>query len=183
MCAAPFLFPRRYESAHTLLQSGIRNFETTSAGRLFDAAAALAGYTRPVTYEAQAAIWFEQQAHTGDTDTSLPFDFEGRVLDWRPALRALIDARIEGVSAPSLARAFHSGLARGIAHAVYGLTRAHLVDVVVLSGGVFQNERLLSELAVLLRDEGLLLWTNALVPANDGGISLGQAALAAMRRA
>jgi len=72
-------------------------------------------------------------------------------------------------------------LARGIADAILRLADEHAVDVAVLSGGVFQNELLLEELAAFLDRGQLRIWTNHLVPANDGGISLGQAALASCR--
>jgi hydrogenase maturation protein HypF len=68
----------------------------------------------------------------------------------------------------------------GLCEAVSFLSRAHDAETVVLSGGVFQNEMLLGDIRELLRATGLNIWTNHVVPANDGGISLGQAALAAM---
>ena len=79
-----------------------------------------------------------------------------------------------------IARAFHAGLARGLCDAAAALCRAHGLDTVVASGGVVQNALLLADLALLLEQGGLDLWTNHLVPPNDGGISLGQAALGAL---
>ena len=79
-----------------------------------------------------------------------------------------------------MARAFHAGVAQGLTAALLMLAGAHGVDTVVVSGGVFQNRLLLTELAVRLEAESLTLWTNRAVPPNDGGISLGQAALACM---
>jgi hydrogenase maturation protein HypF len=102
------------------------------------------------------------------------------VLDYRPALTAIVDARRRGDDPGAIARAFHNGLARGVADAVLALAESHRVDTVVLSGGVFQNALLLSELHDLLTRQHLHVWTNHAVPANDGGISLGQAALAAV---
>ncbi|HJY90746.1 MAG TPA: FGGY-family carbohydrate kinase, partial [Candidatus Acidoferrum sp.] len=78
-----------------------------------------------------------------------------------------------------IARAFQRGIAEGLRNAVATLCRAHRVDTVVLSGGVFQNELLLHDLGSLLEPERLQTWTNHVVPSNDGGISLGQATLAA----
>jgi hydrogenase maturation protein HypF len=77
-----------------------------------------------------------------------------------------------------IARAFHAGVAHGLAAALGRLAAAHDGEAVVVSGGVFQNQLLLSDLADLLAAESVPLWSNATVPPNDGGISLGQAALA-----
>jgi hydrogenase maturation protein HypF len=79
-----------------------------------------------------------------------------------------------------VARAFHGGLAAGLAAAAASLCRALRLDAVVASGGVFQNQLLLEELASRLDQRQLELWTNHAVPANDGGVSLGQAGLAAL---
>jgi hydrogenase maturation protein HypF len=77
-----------------------------------------------------------------------------------------------------IARAFQLGIAQGVAEAVETLASAAKLDTVVFSGGVFQNEMLLEDLKGKLDGTGLCVWTNQLVPPNDGGISLGQAALA-----
>jgi hydrogenase maturation protein HypF len=176
----PFDFPERYALALRLLESGTRVFPTTSAGRLFDAAAALLGFTRPVTYEGQAAIWTEQVARTAAPVEPYPFPFDHGELDWRPLLRAVAEDRRRGRPRGEIARAFHAGLAEGLAAAGGALCRALRLDIVAASGGVFPNELLLEELAPRLQRAGLELWTNHAVPANDGGISLGQAGLAAL---
>ena len=74
---------------------------------------------------------------------------------------------------------FSAGIARGVADALPSMCRTHNTDTIVLSGGVFQNEMLLEDLKAMLGGTQLQIWTNHSVPANDGGISLGQAALAA----
>jgi len=178
LTAPPFHFPERYLQAGELIRKNVRTFPTTSTGRLFDTAAALLGFTREVTYEGQAAIWLEHLARTSPSAASLPFAFDGTELDFRPALAALIAARRRGDDRADLARAFHRGLARGLADAVLQLAEAHGLETVVLSGGVFQNELLLRELVGCLGGSRLRLWTNREVPPNDEGISLGQAALA-----
>jgi len=109
-----------------------------------------------------------------------PFPYINGELDFRPLLAALICDALQGRSAGEIARAFHSAIASGIRDAVVPLCTQHGTDAVVLSGGVFQNELLLAELKVLLESSGLKIWTNRLVPTNDGGISLGQAAMAAL---
>lgn len=179
--AAPFEFPARYGQAVQLVRSGQRTFATTSAGRLFDTAAAVAGFTRPITFEGQAAMWLEHLAGQCRGDVQpYPVPFDGGELDWRPMLRALIADRLRGEDPAVIARRFHSGLAQGICAAAVASAHARGVGTVALSGGVFQNALLLGEVAGLLADAGMRVWTNSSVPANDGGISLGQAALAAV---
>jgi hydrogenase maturation protein HypF len=182
LTAPPFSFPDRYLQAAKLVAKGVRTFPTTSAGRLFDTVAALLGFTREVTFEGQAAIWLEHLARRSDLGAlaveEVPLPLDGRELDFRPALRAVIEARQNGRDPAGIASAFHRGLAQGIADAVLALTAAHALDTVVLSGGVFQNALLLHEIRLRLAPTRLQLWTNRDVPPNDEGISLGQAALA-----
>ena len=103
----------------------------------------------------------------------------GEELDWRPMLASLIDSRAKGADCAALARGFHRALADGTAEVIDSLCEIHGVDTVVLSGGVMQNELFLSDLTAALSLRTLRIWTNREVPPNDGGISLGQAALAA----
>jgi hydrogenase maturation protein HypF len=161
-----------------LARQPTRVFPTTSVGRLFDAAAALVGFTGAITFEAQAAIWLEQLARQARDTMPYPFPFDGRELDFRPLLGAVVRDRERGRDPAQIARAFHSGVAHGLAAALGRLTRTHEWEAVAVSGGVFQNQLLLGELAGLLAAESVPLWGNAVVPPNDGGISLGQAALA-----
>ena len=181
--APPFGFPKRYRESLELVRKGVRTFDTTSTGRLFDTAAALAGFTRPISFEGQAAMWLEHLArrHLGPADT-YPFPFDGGELDFRPLLLRVVEDRLRGKDPAAIARAFHRGIAQGLAGALTALGPAHGCRTVVLSGGVFQNELLLRELSGLLAPAGLAVWTNSAVPPNDGGISLGQAALAAFGR-
>jgi len=180
--AAPFLFPARYENALELIRKNVRTFETTSVGRLFDAAAAILGFTRNVTFEGQAAIWLEQLARAGSTEEFYPFPFADNELDFRPLLGALVQDRLRGREVREMARSFQLGIAHGLYDALIALCRTFDLQTIVLSGGVFQNELLLEKLKSLFRNESLEVWTNHAVPANDGGISLGQAALAAFNR-
>jgi hydrogenase maturation protein HypF len=156
----------------------VRTFPTTSVGRLFDTAAALLGFTRDITFEGQAAMWVEHMAHAAGEVGCYSFPFLNGELDFRPLLQAVAMDRIKGRNTAEIARAFQRGIAGGVADASKKLARTHNVEVAVLSGGVFQNELLLEDLKAELGNAGLQLWTNQAVPANDGGISLGQAALA-----
>ena len=177
--AAPFGFPERYRNAMELVRKGVRTFATTSVGRLFDTAAALLGFTRAVTFEGQAAIWLEQLARRASLTETYPFPFIDGQLDFRPLLSALVEDRLRGRDVRAMARSFQRGIAQGLWGALNAISCSYGLDTVVLSGGVFQNELLLEDLKCLLRDGSLQVWTNHAVPPNDGGISLGQAVLAA----
>jgi len=180
--SAPFNFPNRYQGAMDLVRKGVRAFTTSPVGRLFDAAAALLGFTRETTFEGQAAMWLEQLAHDVPQTDPYPFPFQGGELDFRPLLTNLVQDRSRGRDPRQCARAFQAGIARGLFDAATALCRKNDIDTIVLSGGVFQNELLLQDLKLLLDSSPLQVWTNHSVPANDGGISLGQAALAAFEQ-
>ena len=179
LSAAPFSFPHRYETALQLIRKNVRTFPTTSVGRLFDTAAALLGFVREITFEGQAAMWVEHIARAAQEVDPYPFPFSGGELDFRPLLQTIALDRARGRNIADIARAFQLGIARGVAAPARNLAGAANLDTVVLSGGVFQNELLLADLKAELQHSRLQLWTNQAVPANDGGISLGQAAIAA----
>ncbi|HWB86600.1 MAG TPA: carbamoyltransferase HypF [Bryobacteraceae bacterium] len=179
LLAPPFSFPARYQRSRELLRKGVRVFRTTSAGRLFDTAAALLGFTREITYEGQAAIWLEQLAQGSQPADVYPFPCDGATLDYVPLLAAVMDARLQGHNPSEIARAFHRTIARGLYDAARLLCERYACNTVAISGGVFQNNLLLSDLKALFANGPYKLWSNSTVPPNDGGISLGQAALAA----
>jgi hydrogenase maturation protein HypF len=180
--APPFAFPARYRNALELVRKDVRTFSTTSAGRLFDAAAALLGFSREISFEGQAAMWLEQLARGAACKEGYAFPFNGEELDFRPLLQAVIRDRLRGRAVGEIARAFQRGIAEGLGDALHAISQNHGLDTVVLSGGVFQNELLLDDLNGWLAGGPLELWTNHAVPPNDGGISLGQAALTAFGR-
>jgi hydrogenase maturation protein HypF len=184
--------PEPWAQVAQLARTGLASPVTTSMGRLFDAVAALCGVRHAVTYEGQAAIELEALADrretaaypldtTGtqlvyrclapvyDLDTSGTQVLDPLVLDARPTVEAVVDELARGVDVALVSARFHNAVARA--------TGAALRDepVVVLSGGVFQNELLLARTRELL--------PHALVPErlplNDGGIAYGQAAISA----
>jgi hydrogenase maturation protein HypF len=157
----------------------VRTFSTTSIGRLFDSVAALLGFTREISFEGQAAMWVEHLARGAPLSEAYAFPFTGTELDFRPLLEAVIRDRQRGRDPGKVARAFQRGVAIGLRDSVIAVCQVHALDTIVLSGGVFQNELLLEDLMSLLEAESVCVWTNHAVPPNDGGISLGQAALAA----
>ena len=168
---APFAFPERFGQAQALIAKGVRAFPTTSMGRLFDTVAALVGFTREQTFEGQAAMWLEHVALATETAAAYAFDYADGELDYRPVLRGVVADRLAGRPAAEIARGFHAA----VAGAVVTVADALAARRIVVSGGVFQNALLVELLAANLGDR---LWLNHAVPPNDGGISLGQAALA-----
>jgi hydrogenase maturation protein HypF len=122
----------------------------------------------------------DRQARSASSNEPYPFPYAAGELDFRPLLHAVARDRVGGRDLPEIARSFQGGIAVGVAAAAKALTDREKLDTVVLSGGVFQNEMLLEDLKTLLGKSSLHIWTNHSVPANDGGISLGQAALAAV---
>jgi len=178
LTAAPFHFGARYVNAVQLVDRGVRTFSTTSMGRLFDAAAALLGFVRGSSFEGQPAIWLEQLARKVPCRDAYPFPFADGELDFRPLLIAVIQDRLSERPAAEIARAFQRGIANGLVASVKAVGETRGIRTVVLSGGVFQNELLLADLKPLLEADRFRIWVNHLVPPNDGGISLGQAAIA-----
>jgi hydrogenase maturation protein HypF len=180
--APPFAFPHSYERSMEMLAKRMRTFAATSVGRLFDAAAALLGFTHENTFEGQAAAWLEYKASAAGNVKPYPFPFIDGELDFRPLLEKLIADRLDGRPDHEIARAFHLGIAYGLCEAIARLCQSECVDTVVLSGGVFQNDLLLHDLKAILESRPIRIWMNHAVPPNDGGISLGQAALAAFHQ-
>jgi len=160
----------------------------TGAGRWFDAAAALAGVRDVVSYEGQAAMELEAIAAAGGAHETgaYPFAVDERaghpdVHDLRPAIRGLVADVKRGVSKPIVAGRFHRTMARIIVEAAHRARVRHGVAVVALSGGCFQN-RILTEVAKqLLEADGFEVLIHRRVPPNDGGVALGQAAVAGRR--
>lgn len=179
--AAPFNFGKRYTIAQQLVKKDVRSFATTSMGRLFDTAAALLGFTRQVTFEGQAAIWLEQIALTARNKDSYSFPLLGDELDFRPLLASVLQDRLRQRDPGQIARAFQRGIAIGLSDALTSLAQSRELNTIVLSGGVFQNELLLDDLKALFTGAPMTILTNHAVPPNDGGISLGQAAIAAFQ--
>jgi len=162
------------------LERGLNVVPTSSAGRLFDAVSALAGVRQRVNYEAQAAIELEALAQDG-VEEVYSFDVSGEEIDFFPCLRAIVADVRAGAPAGVIAARFHNGLARLICDVCLRLRDETGLNRVALSGGVFQNVTLLAIAVPLLREAGFAIYTHHLVPPNDGGISLGQALIAAVK--
>ena len=173
--------PRRWEAVLGLARSGVNAPLTSSAGRLFDAVAAMCGVRTAVNYEGQAAI--ELEAACVGTDAGA-YDVDvtaGLTIDPRPAIRAVRDDLGRGIPVGVVAERFHAGFALAIVDACARAAAGAGVAHAVLSGGVFQNRRLLDACVTGLSERGLEPLVPRALPVNDGGISYGQAAVASAR--
>ena len=159
------------------LQSGLNAPPTSSMGRLFDAISALAGVRQQVNYEAQAAIELEALADPDEVGV-YPLEISDEVIDPTPLIQAAVMDLRRGLPVGKIAARFHNGLA-GMVLQVCQRLRAHFgVTEVVLSGGVWQNMTLLTRAEALLGRAGFAVYVHRQVPANDGGLALGQAMIA-----
>ncbi|MFN2114199.1 MAG: carbamoyltransferase HypF [Anaerolineae bacterium] len=160
------------------LELGLNAPPTSSMGRLFDAVSALTGLRTKVTYEAQAAIALEAAV-----DASDPGAYEvalgDHTIDPSPLIRQAARDVLDGVPVGGVAARFHRGVAQAVADACDEARRAHGTSDVALSGGVWQNVTLLRLAVGELRRRGFTVYLHRRVPANDGGLALGQAAVVA----
>jgi hydrogenase maturation protein HypF len=184
----PGLGARRVALEQQLLQRPRLGWMTSSVGRLFDAAAAVAGVVDEhwtASFEGEAAMALENAAGEGGDAPAYPHRLiEGNPLqiDPAPLLAALAADRQRGERIETMARRFHAGVAAAGVAALVRLRAAageeRAAAAVCLIGGVFQNRRLLSALAAGLESEGFRVLVPRRVPGNDGGLALGQAAVA-----
>ena len=174
--------PVAWRAVCEMARTGLGAPPTTSAGRLFDAVAALCGLRTEVTYEGQAAVELEA-ACDPDERGAYELPVTRGVLDARPLILAVARDVAAGVPAGVVAARFHHGLADATAVALAAAAAERGIGTAVLSGGVFQNRRLLERAAAALRRAGLRVLTHERLPANDGAIAYGQAAVAAARGA
>ena len=167
----------RWRAVGRLAETGLAAPVTTSVGRLFDAMSALCGLRTEVTYEGQAAMELEAACDPSERG-AYEFDVVAGVLDARPTI---LDARRDltrGLDVGVVATRFHHALADATADDCARLAGDRGLDTVVLSGGAFQNRRLLERTASRLSAAGLRVLVPARLPPNDGGIAFGQAAVA-----
>jgi hydrogenase maturation protein HypF len=171
--------PDRWDAVAALVRTGTAAPLTTSVGRLFDAVAALCGVRAVVNYEGQAAAELEAACDPDERGAyPLPLG-SGTVLDARATVAAILADLRGGATVGVVAARFHGALAEATARACAVAAGGRGVDTVVLSGGAFQNRRLLERTSALLADAGLRVLIPRRLPPNDGGIAYGQAAIAA----
>ena len=160
-----------------LAGAGLASPVTSSAGRLFDAVAALCGIRAEVNYDGQAAVELEAAA---DPAVHEAYPLPGaELLDARETVLAILTDLGAGVPVAEVAAKFHNAMAEGAARACAEHGRAEGIELAVLSGGVFQNRLLLERTAAALERAGLRVLVPRLLPPNDGGVAFGQAAVAA----
>ncbi|MBE9228067.1 carbamoyltransferase HypF [Phormidium sp. LEGE 05292] len=168
-----------------MLAKGINSPLASSAGRLFDAVAAALGICCDrASYEGQGAIELEALVDDIDEETGYPFEIISAPISYlepRKMWQALLTDLQQGVSQRVIATRFHLGLAKAIASMVNHLRETHSFTQVALTGGVFQNQVLLEQVSKHLKMMDLTVLTHSLLPANDGGLSLGQVAIAAAK--
>ena len=180
--------PEEHRVVEHQISTGLMSPATSSMGRLFDAVASLLDIRHTISHEAQAAIELEVAASQSPTAAEgMTFDLDSNlgpgVIDPRPVIRAIASQLRSGVSAPSLAAGFHDAVATCIVTlAIRQRAADDDLTIVGLTGGVFQNDYLTRRVSHQLRDNGFDVLTHRLVPANDGGLALGQAAVAGYRR-
>jgi len=162
-------------------EKGVNAISTSSAGRLFDAVSAILGVCHETTYEAQAPIELEALVDRSATEP-YPYGIEdgpdGFEIDAGPVVRSVLREALDGVDAATVAGRFHATFVEFSREAVRRVADGAGTRSVALSGGVFQNRYLLGRLREALISDGFEVLTNIAVPANDGGVSLGEAVVA-----
>jgi hydrogenase maturation protein HypF len=173
----------------SMIEKKINSPLTSSAGRLFDAVSSIVGMRDEITFEGEAAIELEMRAGGpramgGAPSLSYPFRVVSgspAVIDTRPLIKGVVEDLKTGTSVHVISSRFHHTVKDIIVKVAKEAREGTGLDRVVLSGGVFQNSLLLNSTLDCLEKEGFRVWTNEGVPPNDGGISLGQAAVAIER--
>ncbi|MDP2892393.1 MAG: carbamoyltransferase HypF [Bacillota bacterium] len=172
------------EKVEQLQLSGIGKYETSSFGRLFEAVSAMLGIRRENRYEGEAAMaleWAAGEAEGQPYDIILENNKDGFILDMRSAVSKIAEDIISGKPKAEISARFHETAAEAVLLGCLETRKRTRLSKAVLGGGVFQNARLLQAAGKKLASNGFDVFTASAVPSNDGGISLGQAAVAAAR--
>jgi hydrogenase maturation protein HypF len=173
--------PEKIDIVRRMIIRRLNTPQTSSLGRLFDGVAALAGIRHRVTFEGQAAMELEGMA----VETKAPYSYEWEesgdyyLMRPEPIIRDVVESLVAGESVEIVAGRFHATLVQMFAELTFRISQDCGINRIVLSGGVFQNARLLAGLVDTLYAKNLKVYTHSIVPTNDGGICLGQAMVAA----
>jgi hydrogenase maturation protein HypF len=165
-----------------MISRHIQVVETSSCGRLFDAVASILGLRHETTYEGQAAI--ELEAAASQDPAIYPFEFCGVdpfQIDLRSMIRSVTSDFLRRTPIPAISARFHRTLGQVILDACVRIRESEGLNRVCLSGGTFQNLRLLEHSVTGLRKRGFEVFIHRRVPPHDGGLSLGQAVIANRR--
>jgi hydrogenase maturation protein HypF len=185
----PSRTPNELRAVGKLLESGAFSPRSSGVGRLFDAVSALCGLCSHSTYDGQAAIELEWAAHGALTDSAYDFEFEfaandtPHVVDTRPLVRGVARDLRGGATPAAVSRRFHRTVARIVVDTCERMRAETGHAKVVLGGGVFANAILIRELEETLPARGFELFRPRAYPPGDGGLCLGQLAVAAARDA
>ena len=172
----------RLRIVRQMIARQVQTVPTSSCGRLFDAVSAILDICLENRYEAEAAMELEAVAASAPIDLrTFGFDLSGDEIDFRQAIGDLAAAVRNGEPVPLTSARFHATLAAAICAACTKLRAADSLRTVCLSGGSFQNIRLLEQTVALLERSGFHVFFHRQVPCNDGGLSLGQALIANAR--
>jgi hydrogenase maturation protein HypF len=181
------LAPDHMRTLQRMIERGVNAPRTSSVGRLFDAVAALAGVCDRASFEGQAAMMLESLASSLAPDGSYPFEVLASagclVVDPRPLVRTVAAEVRAGVAPAVIARRFHSTIVDVVTTVCERIRAASGVNAVVLSGGVFVNAIVAGEASGRLAEAGFRAYRHGIMPPNDGGLCLGQLAIAAARDA
>lgn len=175
--------PQEWRLMMEAVDKGINSPITSSAGRLFDIAAGILGLCDIAQYEGQGAIALEL-AGRGNDGQLLPYTMlQGSpyVLDFMPTFAAITDAFRAGEQVDYLSACFHLTVADAVVKVVKCIRRDTGISKVALSGGVWQNSTILEKVVGMLQQDNFRIYSNSRVPPNDGGLALGQAAVAGAR--
>lgn len=170
----------KFDAVLMMLDQKINCPETDSAGRLFDAVAGLTGVCRFSSYHAEAPMRLESVVESG-LDDAYDFHFDGAVVSFRPMFVSMIQDILNRVAIGVISAKFHQTVLNIMLQIAEELRKRYTIKKVVLSGGSFQNRILLGRGEEMLRKSGFEVYTHESVPSNDGGIALGQLAVAAKR--
>lgn len=175
----------RVETIMRMIEKGLNCPLTSSCGRLFDAVAALVGVRQKVNYEGQAAIELEMSMEDPKDDSYYPLSLRqkngGWIINTKTLFEAIIGDLRNRVPTDVISQRFHNGLVEVFTQLAMFLRERTSENRVCLSGGTFQNVYLLEHLQSRLHSNGFEVFTHSQVPAGDGGLSLGQALVAAHR--
>jgi hydrogenase maturation protein HypF len=160
------------------IETAVNTPPTSSMGRLFDAAAALAGVRQRVNYEAQAAIEFEAMEDP-DEKGIYPYEIEEDTINPAPIIEVVVNDFRKGIGASIISARFHNTIAEMVQQTCRKLRKQTKINTVALSGGVWQNMVLLQKALTALQRDDFTVLIHSKVPTNDGGLALGQAAIAA----
>jgi hydrogenase maturation protein HypF len=176
--------PFEWQVLKRQLETGLNSPLTSSAGRLFDAVAAALGVCRVRTYEGQPAVELEMVA-AADEEGFYPvlLDQQGEtlVLDTPALFREVMEDYWSGTGVNKIAARFHNSLVRLLTTACVRVRENTGLELTALSGGVFQNALIFQKLGGSLEEQGFEVLCHTQAPPNDGGVSLGQVAVAAAR--